>query len=551
MSGYLGWLLFFVLLNLPSSESRRSNGFSVLRHRYRFPSASLASSLPLPSSSITFVTTTVNFKRRHPPDYLRIIADRSPSLMTVLHDVTIVDGGGGGSNELVPSSSSSSRNKTKSNDNLDDDDDPFTLLSTVAATTLLQSDRRRDAIGKESGAQASSATNWIDEGCAFTLRQAMDKMELYFPNYANIKNNDNILMDATARRRRDEEASAWLRWMRSVPMPVLVDLSIEARGAADGFVSDDFLELLNANNASSDKNINDNSSSITTNAINDSSSSKMRRLRTEFLNRLQCRLILLPSGQGLRGGLREPAGSLTFAKLLSGGATRYRILPSSTSSKNSGGGGNNDTTTNAAGPVAVRRAGERTERKSSRNEHIPSWVQYGGTERRYEAIDMGPAMILELTLLPKIRGGDDDDNSIVGVRERSYASMSTTDMVLKRLAWRPQTMFQYVQDEEIRDGNGSGVSGDEDVTSKSSHALRFVTASSLQGKECNDALSSDFCSRVGGLGQQIEAIVRRVLDGRVIRPAEVDADGNFLSFPDSRRMLEGGITGSGSANNTG
>ena len=38
----------------------------------------------------------------------------------------------------------------------DNDDDPFTLLSTLAATTLLQSDRRRDAIGKEAGAQASS-----------------------------------------------------------------------------------------------------------------------------------------------------------------------------------------------------------------------------------------------------------------------------------------------------------------------------------------------------------------------------------------------------------
>ena len=392
-------------------------------------------------------------------------------------------------------------------------------------------------------------------------------MELYFPNHANgggggggggyNHNTDNIIMDATARRRRAEEASAWLRWMRSVPMPVIVDLSTEARGAADGFVSNDFLELLNVNNASSDKNNKDNnSSSSRTNAIN-GSSSKMHRLRTEFLNRLQCRLILLPSGQSLRGGLREPAGSLTFAKLLCGGATRYRILPSSTSSKNSGGGGGgfNDTTANAGPIAAVRRAGEQTERKSSKNEHIPSWVQYGGTERRYEAVDMGPAMILELTLLPKIRGGHGGgggcggDNNIVEVGERSYASMSTTDMVIKRLAWRPQNMFQYVKDNEIGEGNGSGVSRDENVTSNSSHLPRFDTASSLQGKDRNDALSSDFRSRVGGLGQQIDAIVRRVLDGRVIRPAEVDAGGDSLSFADSRRMLEGGITGSGSANN--
>ena len=109
-------------------------------------------------------------------------------------------------------------------------------------------------------------------------------------------------MDATVRRRRDEEATTWLRWMRSVPSPVIVDLSTEARRAADGIASDDFLGLLNAN-ANNDYN-NKNSSSSSTKASNSSSSmssSKMNRLRIEFLNRLQCRLILLPSGQGLRG----------------------------------------------------------------------------------------------------------------------------------------------------------------------------------------------------------------------------------------------------------
>ncbi len=49
------------------------------------------------------------------------------------------------------------------------------------------------------------------------------------------------------------------------------------------------------------------------------------------------------------------------------------------------------------------------ERKSYRGTNaFLSWVQYGGMERRYEAVDMGPAMILELALLPKIRGGGDD-----------------------------------------------------------------------------------------------------------------------------------------------
>ena len=47
----------------------------------------------------------------------------------------------------------------------EDTDDPFTLLSTLAATTLLQSDRRRDAIGKDAGAQASSGEKMSSFPC--------------------------------------------------------------------------------------------------------------------------------------------------------------------------------------------------------------------------------------------------------------------------------------------------------------------------------------------------------------------------------------------------
>jgi vesicle-fusing ATPase len=45
---------------------------------------------------------------------------------------------------------------------------------------------------------------------------------------------------------------------------------------------------------------------------------------------------------------------------------------------------------------------------------------------------------------------------------------------------------------------------------------------SLSGKQRNEAFCSDFQSTVGGLQPQIDAIVRRVLDGRVIRPADAD-----------------------------
>ena len=399
----------------------------------------------------------------------------------------------------------------------EEDDDPFALLSSLAATALLQSDRRRDAVvGKdeEGWGQGSSATNWIDEGSAFAFRKALDKVRLYLPGSGEDDEDDG--RGGGGREGRDE-AIAWLRWMRSVPSPVIIDLSTEARLAADGTVSDDFLRLLDGNNDGSGR---DDAAVV---VASDAGGGRMRRTRAEFMDRIRCKLVLLPSGRGLRGGgLREPAGSLTFAKLLYGGVTRYRILPSS-----SGGGGGD-------GPGAVggnrppRRAGERTERKTSARERVPSWVQYGGAERRYDAVDMGPAMVLEFTLLPKIQGGmsdtlgDDADDGRGG----------GGDMTLRRLAWRPRDMFRYVVDDDEK-ANGSA---EDDRGGKMS------SSSLLQGKDRNDAFASDFRSRVGGLGRQIDNIVRRVLDGRVIRPAEVDGDGNLLSYGEAR----GGGGGGGS-----
>ncbi len=365
-----------------------------------------------------------------------------------------------------------------------EEDDPFTLLSTLAATTLLQSDRRRDAIGKDAGAQASSATNWIDEGGAFAFRKALDKVILQLPGEEQQRNN----------RQNQDEAIAWLRWMRSVPSPIVVDLSLEARVAANATVSDEFLLLLNAGGDAPETS---STSSLSTN--------KMQQLRRDFLNRLECKIILLPSGQGMNGGLFEPAGSLIFGRLLYGGATRYRILPSSSGNSNS----------TAMKPP--RKAGERTERKTSASQQIPSWVQYGGTERRYDGVDMGPAMIIEWTLMPKITGlqVDQADQEKKG------------DMVLRKLAWKPQNMFNFIDNNE------------QPETKAKEQETNFAGALSLSGGDRNEAFSSGFQQRVGGLGKQIDAIVRRVLDGRVIRPAEMDENGNLLSYKEAKQQTNG------------
>ena len=368
------------------------------------------------------------------------------------------------------------------------EDDPFTLLSTLAATTLLQSDRRRDAIGKDAGAQASSATNWIDEGSAFAFRKALDKVNLRLPGEEEHQRIN---------RQSQDETIAWLRWMRSVPSPVVVDLSLEARVAANSTVSDVFLLLLNAGGDVAE------SSSLTTSSL---SLSKMQQLRNSFLERLECKIILLPSGRGMKGGLIEPAGSLIFGRLLYGGATRYRLLPSNT----------RDTTTSKS----PRRVGERTERKISSSQQIPSWVQYGGAERRYDGVDMGPAMILEWSLMPKITGSHFDLTSSGGERKG--------DMTLRNLAWKPQNIFFIDDDNEQRETN---------KTTK--EEVGFVGAISLSGSDRNEAFVTGFRQRVGGLGSQIDTIVRRVLDGRVIRPAEMDKNGNLLSYKEANERAQG------------
>jgi hypothetical protein len=132
-----------------------------------------------------------------------------------------------------------------------------------------------------------------------------------------------------------DEASTWIRWMKSTPTPLLIDLSADFQRIGNSSLTDEYLTLLGMT-------------------------------RKAFLERMGCRLILLPSGASLSDSLVEATGGMIYGKLLYGGVTRYRLLQSSTSSR------------------TARRAGERTEVKSSLQDNIPSWIQYGGSERLYE-----------------------------------------------------------------------------------------------------------------------------------------------------------------------
>jgi vesicle-fusing ATPase len=196
-----------------------------------------------------------------------------------------------------------------------------------------------------------------------------------------------------------------------------------------------------------------------------------------------------------------PAGAMAFGKLLYGGVTRYRMI----------GGGTNR-----------RRAGERTE---VYNRKTKSWLQYGGPVRTYEAVDMGPCAIVEVLMLPK------------GVTVQTLDDEAGEEMAVTRLPWDPQSMFELVaQTEEAVVGEGV-TNGDKD--SSVSEELNGIP----EDEDYVEALESSFQSKLGGLSSQVEAIVRRVLDGRVIRPVS-DENGDTIDATRKREaqaMLELGL----------
>jgi vesicle-fusing ATPase len=339
------------------------------------------------------------------------------------------------------------------------DMDVFSLLAARTAVCLLESEMRRDAIGENStGRSPAGATNWIDEAGAFALQKAVNCLKIKLPNERTGIDRD--------------EASAWFRWLKAMPAPASINLNEYFRAIVNEIVSDSSLELIKQPD------------------------------RQEFLSRVACRMILLPSGAALESPLTEPPASLVYGKLLYGGVTRSRLMPSTGNFSNK----------------PPRRVALRTETMARAGDITPAWIMYGGPSRMYEAVDMGPAALLEIVLLP--RGNLLENNQKI--------------MTVRGMTWKPQNMFEYATTEE------EGVSGQQqDALEKTANGS--YSPSSLSGKDRNDAFRKDFKSSVGGLQTQIDAIVRRVLDGRVIRPADdlpTHDDGDSSSQQLSTASLE-------------
>jgi vesicle-fusing ATPase len=152
---------------------------------------------------------------------------------------------------------------------------------------------------------------------------------------------------------------------------------------------------------------------------------------------------------------------------------------------------------------------------------------------------MGPAAVLELTLLPRqwqdlptvfdknvLLGGACGDMTIAIVGAASAGGAS--DMMTSTHSasgWDP-SMLQLLP--ETEDQNDA----EEEVS------ISGGVFQSLEGKELKDALAAHFQNSVGGLQPQIDAIVRRVLDGRSIYSSHAEDDTARTAMKRSRLEAE-------------
>ena len=202
----------------------------------------------------------------------------------------------------------------------------------------------------------------------------------------------------------------------------------------------------------------------------------------EFTSRIFVRLVVLPSGASLPQPLAAPTGAMVYGKLLYGGVTRFRLI---------GGTGQQQ-------QQQPRRAGERQLICPADGTATRGWLQYGGSPRNYVAVDMGPCALLEVELLPKgpelaMMGCCGDPTTMVdGIMAAAAGNVLSLDDLLE---FAPTT--------DAKDDSKNG----NDATENDSWP-----------DVCD--LEDYFCTSTGGLRRQIDEIVRRVLDGRVVQPAD-------------------------------
>jgi len=337
-------------------------------------------------------------------------------------------------------------------DEVDENDiDALTTLTGTIVNCLVKSDLKRKGGGDGGG--STGWTSWVDDKSAFALQSCLNYVVLSKPK--NPSDTSGLKKELLAKR---DEAFSWTRWMKATPCPMMVELTDEVREVANGMIYDKDLQMIDSS-------------------------------REEFLDRFRVSLILLPSGKSLEHNIRNAPGSMCYGKLLYGGVNRYRLLPGK----------------------MKRRTGERTTLMTKENENVNAWLQYGGPDRNYDAIDMGPCAILEVIVVPQ------------GLRMHPIVT-DRDHMALSYLGWDAKRLLSFYDDTEEEQGEGDDNSDTDPLLI-------------LSGKERNDFMQDTFSQSVGGLQPQIEAIVRRVLDGRVYRSEDDNETiGSQQSFLEAQEL---------------
>ena len=353
------------------------------------------------------------------------------------------------------------------------EDSAFDVLAGNIGLCLYKSDLKRD-----DGFDGASTgwTSWVDGESALRLKLCIDALELA----SCIRNPEQDMAMAAEDIGKRDEAIRWIRWIKASPSPVIVELSPELRQSVSGTLTDKMLGHIDST-------------------------------REEFLNRIGCRLIVLPSGAPLKYPLRAPPGAMIYGTLLLGGVSRFRMIGSAASNR------------------PRRKAGART-LIANPNERTPSWLQYGGPERSYEAIDAGPCAFLEVLILPKglslplllpMYDSSNNPNGNGTISTTTSPVEPIEEMTIGQMKWNVHHMFDLVSAQETKKDIK-----EDDSTTIDSEKEDFDESLLTTGQGYLDYLESSFTASVGGLQPQIDSIIRRVLDGRAIGSTTEAIDGN-------------------------
>ncbi len=350
----------------------------------------------------------------------------------------------------------------------------WNILAGNVLTCLIASDMKR-AKGMDGG--STGWTSWIEESSSFKLQQCVDRLV-----FGSNELSDEVSLEESSSR---DETLRWLKWMKATPSSMVVELSTEFRSAVNNLLTEGDLERSGIVDAQS---------------------------RTDFLSRIGCRLILLPSGKSLENNIQTPPGAMVYGKLLYGGVTRYRLIGGGSSTR------------------PPRKAGERTTIMplAKEDDTPPSskgWLQYGGPDRNYDAIDMGPCGLMEVTILPKdlklgLLSAKESSTLDSGIVENTITDAEDTKQEKLAMVFERQPTEEMVVSQQAANFDPQWLFSFPHETNSTTATNETLTDNRTDETTMNDNyggvddIEKRFSTVLGGLQPEIQSIIRRVLDGR-------------------------------------